>query len=157
VNEYNLSNICWEASTHFRNKKRIYLKDRINKLESNSKNKNIRDRYRGINAFKKGYQPRIKLLKDKRGNRLADPHKFLIRWKNYFCQLPNVHGAGSVRQTEMHTAEPFVSEPSAAEVVVTGGMVKRYKSPGVDYIAAELIQAGGETLHAEIHKLIKLI
>jgi hypothetical protein len=30
-------------------------------------------------------------------------------------------------------------------------------SPGTDQIPAELIQAGGETLHSEIHKLIKLI
>jgi hypothetical protein len=43
----------------------------------------------------------------------VDPNKILNRWKNYFCQLLNVHGAGGVRQTEMHTAEPFVPEPSA--------------------------------------------
>jgi hypothetical protein len=30
-------------------------------------------------------------------------------------------------------------------------------SPGADQIPAELIQAGGETLHSEIHKLIKMI
>jgi prefoldin subunit 5 len=32
-----------------------YMKDRINELESNSKNKNIRDLYRGINECKKSY------------------------------------------------------------------------------------------------------
>jgi hypothetical protein len=32
-----------------------------------------------------------------------------------------------------------------------------YKSPGVDQIPAELVQAGGETLLSEIHKLIELI
>jgi hypothetical protein len=37
------------------------------------------------------------------------------------------------------------------------GKLKRYKSPGVDRIAAELIQAGGETLRSKIHKLIKSI
>jgi hypothetical protein len=57
----------------------------------------------------------------------------------------------------MHTAEPFVPEPSASEVEVAIGKLKRYKSPGVDQIPAELIQAGGETLRSEIHKLIKLI
>jgi hypothetical protein len=31
-----------------------YLKDKINELVSNSKNKNIRDLYRGINEFKEG-------------------------------------------------------------------------------------------------------
>jgi hypothetical protein len=64
---------------------------------------------------------------------------------------------GGVRQTEMHTAEPSVPQPSASEVEVAIGKLKRYKSPGVDQIPAELIQAGGETLHSEIHKLIKLI
>jgi hypothetical protein len=29
----------------------------MNELESNSENKNIGDLYRGINEFKKGYQP----------------------------------------------------------------------------------------------------
>jgi hypothetical protein len=49
VNEDNMSTVRREASRHFRNKKREYLKDKINDLESNSKNKNIRDLYRGIN------------------------------------------------------------------------------------------------------------
>jgi predicted nuclease of restriction endonuclease-like RecB superfamily len=55
VNEDNLSDVTREAIRHFRNKKRECLKDKINKLESNSNNKNIRDLYRGINEFKKGY------------------------------------------------------------------------------------------------------
>jgi hypothetical protein len=75
VSEDNLSNIRQEPSRHFRNKKMEYLKQKINKPESNSKNKNIRDLYRGINEFKKGYQPRTNLVKDERGNLLADPHK----------------------------------------------------------------------------------
>jgi hypothetical protein len=58
VNEDNLNNVRREASKHFRNKKREYLKDKINELESNSKNKNIRELYRGINDFKKSYQHR---------------------------------------------------------------------------------------------------
>jgi hypothetical protein len=64
---------------------------------------------------------------------------------------------GGVRQTAVHTAEPFVPEPSASEVEVATGKLKRYKTPGVDQIPAELIQSGGEKLRSEIHKLIKLI
>jgi hypothetical protein len=157
ANEDNLIDVRREDGRHFRHEKREYLKDKINELESNSKNKNIRDLYKGINEFNKGYKPRTNLLKDERGDLLADPHKMLNRWKNYFCELLNVHGAGGVRQTEIHTAEPFVPEPSASEVEVAIGKLKRCKSPGVDQIPAELIQAGGETLRSEIHKLIKLI
>jgi hypothetical protein len=32
--------------------------------------------------------------------------------------------------------------------------LKRHKSPDTDQILAELIKAGGETWHSEIHKLI---
>jgi hypothetical protein len=97
------------------------------------------------------------LIKDERGDLLADPHKILNRWKNYFCEPLNVHEAGGVRQTEMHTAELFVPHPSASEIEVAIGKLIRCKSPGDDKIPAELIQAGGETLRSEIHKLIKLI
>jgi hypothetical protein len=54
----NLNNVRREASRHFRNKRREYLKYKINELATNSKNKNIRDLYSGINGFKRGYQPR---------------------------------------------------------------------------------------------------
>jgi hypothetical protein len=54
----NMDNIRHEASRTFRTKKREYLKNKINELETNSKNKNIRDLCRSINEFKKGYQPR---------------------------------------------------------------------------------------------------
>jgi hypothetical protein len=121
ANEGNLRDIRREASRHFRNKKREYLKGKINELESNSKNKNIRDLYRGINGFKKGYQPRTTLEKDERDDLLADSHKIFNRWKNYFCQLLNIHGAGGIRQNEIHTAEPLVPEPSASEVEVAIG------------------------------------
>jgi hypothetical protein len=78
----NLNNVRCEVSRHFRNWKREYLKDRINELLTNSKNTNIRDLYRGINEFMRGYQPRNNLVKDE--NLLADSHNILNRWKNYF-------------------------------------------------------------------------
>jgi hypothetical protein len=40
------------------NKKRGYLKEKINEFETYSNNKVIRHIYIGINEFKKGYQPR---------------------------------------------------------------------------------------------------
>jgi hypothetical protein len=131
------------------------LKDKINELESNSENKNIRDLYRGINEFKKGYQPRTNLVKDEKGDLLADPQKIVNKWMNYFCQLLNVQRVGGIRQTEIQRTEPFVRQPSISEVEAAIGKLKRYKSPGSDQITAELIQAGEETLHSEIHRLIK--
>jgi hypothetical protein len=54
INGDNLNNVRCEVSRHFRNKNREYLKDKINELTTNSKNKNIRDLYRDINEFKGG-------------------------------------------------------------------------------------------------------
>jgi hypothetical protein len=114
----------------------------------------MRDLYSGINEFKKGCQPRTKLVKDESGDLLEDPQHILNRWKNYFCELLNVHGPGGVRQTEMHTAEPFVPDPGASEVEVAIGKLKRYKFRGVGQIPAELIQAGGEILRLLLSLLI---
>jgi hypothetical protein len=82
---------------HLRNKRREYLRDKIDELATNSKNKNIRDLYRRMNDFKNGHQPRSNLVKDENGHLLADSHNILKRWKNYYSQLSNVHGGSDVR------------------------------------------------------------
>jgi hypothetical protein len=132
INGDNLQNLGCETSRTFRYKKREYLKGKINQLETNNKNKNIRDLYRGLNEFKKGYQPRINIIKDENGNLLADPQSVLNRWKNFFNQVLNLHGVHDVRQIDIHTAEPLVLEPSLFEVEIGIGKLKSYKSLGTD-------------------------
>ena len=112
---------------------------------------------RGINDFKKGYQPRCNIVKDEKGDLVADSHRIVARWRNYFSQLFNLYGVKNVRQAEIHTAEPLVPEPSAAEFELAINKLKSHKSPGIDQILAELIQAGGRTICLEIHKLITSI
>ena len=63
---------------------------------------------------------------------VADSHSIMTRWRNYFFQLLNVHGAKDVRQAEINTAEPLVHEPSAFEVELAIGKLKSHKSPGID-------------------------
>ena len=92
-----LNNVRHEVSRHFRNKKKAYLRDKIEELETISKIQNIR----GINYFKKGYHPRCNIVKDQKGDLVADSHSILARWRNYFSQLFNVHGVKEVRQAEI--------------------------------------------------------
>jgi hypothetical protein len=61
-------NLRRKTSRAFRKKKTEYLKGKINEFETNNKNKNIRDFYKVKNEFKKGYQPRINIIKDENGN-----------------------------------------------------------------------------------------
>jgi hypothetical protein len=63
----------------------------------------------------------------------------------------NVHGVSDVRQTEIHTAEPLVTEPSAFEFELAIEKLKRPKTPGIDQVPAELIKAGSRTVHSDIH------
>ena len=53
---------------------------------------------------------------DEKGDLVADTQSILARWRNHFSQLLNIPGVNDIRQTEVHTAEPLVHEPSAFEV-----------------------------------------
>ena len=83
--------------------------------------------YRGINDFKKGYQHRTNIVKDDKGDLVADSHSILARWREFFSQILNLRGFNDIRQTEIHTAEPLVPEPSASEVELTIERLKSHK------------------------------
>jgi hypothetical protein len=46
--------------------------------------------YGGTNDFKIGYQPRTDIVKYEKGDRIADTHGVVGRWRNHFSQLLNV-------------------------------------------------------------------
>ncbi|KAJ4442477.1 hypothetical protein ANN_04063 [Periplaneta americana] len=101
------------TSRTLRNKKRDYLKEKLNEVETNStvsKNKNIEIYIRP----NRKYQDEI----------------------------------------QIQTAEPFIPEPTLSEVEIAIENLKKYKSPGIDQIPAELIQEGGRALTSEIYKLV---
>jgi len=81
----------------------------------------------------------------------------LARWRKHFSQLLDVHRVNDGRQTEIHTAEPLVPEPSAFEIALAIEKLKRHRSPGIDQMPAELIKAGGRAIRSEIHKLVNSI
>ena len=105
--------------------------------------------YRGINNVKKGHQPRSNIVRNEKGHLVTDCHGILARWRNHFSELFSIHGVNDVRQTEIHTAEPLVPEPSAFEVEMATEKLKSHESPGIDQIPA-----GGKKISYEINKLI---
>jgi hypothetical protein len=98
---------------HLWNKKKEYLNAKMEQLETNSKIKNIRDLYRGINDINKDDQPRTNIVKDEKGDLVRDSHSILASWRNHFSHLLNVHGVNDVRQTKIYTAEPLGPHPRA--------------------------------------------
>jgi len=67
-----MENVRCETSRTFRNKRKEYLEEKMNELETDSKNKNIRDIYTGTNEYNKACQPRRNLVKDVNGDLLVD-------------------------------------------------------------------------------------
>jgi hypothetical protein len=59
-------------------------------------------------------------------------------------------------ETEIHTAEPLVPDPSPSEDEIVIAKLKRYQVPGSDEIPAEPIQAAGGTSRSDIYKLFIL-
>jgi len=93
--------------------------------------------------FKKGYHPRTNIVQDEKGDLVRGSHIILASWRNQFSQLFIIHGIIEVRQTEIHTAEPLVHEPSVFEFEMTIEKLKGQKSP-------ESIKAGGRKIRYEI-------
>ena len=100
----------------FRKKKRGYMKVKVNKLEENSQNKNILVMYKGINEFKKGYQPRAYVIKKHDGTIVADTTSILSRWEQFFSNLLNINQSTSHEGSEIYIAEPDILELRLKEV-----------------------------------------
>jgi tRNA-binding EMAP/Myf-like protein len=96
------------------------------------------------------------LVKDEKGDLLADSHNILNRQKNCFCQLLNIHGANNVRQTEILSAEPYIKDLNLV-LLRLKLLLKSWKLPGTDQILVEFIHAGSNTLCSEIQKFINCI
>jgi hypothetical protein len=90
INGDNLNNVACEASTHLRNNKREYMKDKINELATNSNYKNIKDLYCGISEYKRGCQPKSNAVKYENGDLLADSHIILTDGRTTFLMSKDV-------------------------------------------------------------------
>jgi hypothetical protein len=58
-----------------------------------------------------------------------------------------------LEERHAYTAESYVREPNSFAAEIANEKAERYKSPCIDQILAELIQAGGNILRSEIHRL----
>jgi len=77
--------------------------------------------------------------------------KYFEELKELLLSDTNVYGVNDVRQTEMRKAEPLVPKHSSFAVEISIAQLKTL--PRSDRIPAQLIQAGGDTLHSKNHKL----
>ena len=70
----NIKNVRRVASRHFRNKKKEYLKAKIDELETYNMIRYNRDLYRSTSDFKMGFQLRTNIVKDEKGDLVTYSH-----------------------------------------------------------------------------------
>jgi hypothetical protein len=108
---------------------------------------------RTLEACKRCNQPRSSLVKVENGDLHADSHNILSKWKNYLSYIFNVYNVSDVRQAKIHSAQPLVPDRSPFDLKIAVAR-KSVNFPGNDSIPEEGIQARGETLQCETHKVI---
>ena len=59
----------------------------------------------------------------------ADSYSIVAGRRKYFTRQLDVHGVNDNKNTDIHTAEPLVSEPVAFEVQSAIEKIKSHKSP----------------------------
>jgi len=126
-----------QEAKYFRHKKKECLKDKIENLKLTVKTKNIRDLYRGISDFKKGYRPRMNRVKEEKYPLVADYTEFRLGGGIVSLSSLNIHGFNDVRQTEIQTAEPLGPESIAFEVEKANEKLKRHTLQDTDQHPAE--------------------
>ena len=102
-NVVNLNNVRREASRHFRNKKKKYLKAKTDEIGTKRKIKINIDLYRDITDFKKGYQLKTNIAKVEKGDLVTDSQRILASWRNHFSLLLNIHRVRNARQTNTYS------------------------------------------------------
>lgn len=120
-----------EAKRIFRSKKRKYLNALVLQMEQDFKRDNLREAYRAMNLFKKGYISRSTICRNKERAMVAGKKNVLNRWREYFDQLLNPNPAQNRDQPNepMTEEEDTMDPPSMEQVRRVIGRLKNNKAP----------------------------
>ena len=94
------------------------MKAKIDEHDTNSKIKYVRDLYRGISDFKKGYHLRTNIGKDEKCYLFEDCDSILAKWRNKFSQLFIAHGVSDVHSFIHSFSNPSEDRSSTSSKTV---------------------------------------
>ena len=78
-----------EAHKIIRNKKKTYMKNVTESTEEDQKHNNTKKMYQTVNQFKKGYQHKFSIIRNKKGEMAMNTKEKAEMWKEYFDKLLN--------------------------------------------------------------------
>ena len=135
-----------EAHKIIRNKKKTYVKN-VESIED-QKHNSTRKLYETVNQFKKGYQHKFSIIRNKKGELAINTREKEI-WKEYFDKLLNTEEPRELNKKgnkEISKAKVDVEEIIIEDVREKIKNIKCNKVAGTDGINLELIKYGENTL-----------
>jgi len=107
-----------EAHKIIRNKKKTYTKNVTESVEEDQKHNNTKKTYQTVNQFKKGYQHKFSIIRNKKGELAMNTKEKAEIWKEYFDKLLNTEEPGELIKKQN-------KEISKVEVELTKENVKK--------------------------------
>ncbi|CAF2803830.1 unnamed protein product, partial [Rotaria sp. Silwood2] len=101
-------------------------------------------------------------IQNKQGDLLSNSNDVMLRWREYFCDLLNVHSVidphifQQILVPIISTTEQMRQDkpPSLSEVHDAIKQMKNRKAPGVDNISVDLLKAGGIPMAKWLHEIL---
>ncbi|CAF1081345.1 unnamed protein product [Adineta ricciae] len=149
---------CTRVKKAARQDKEHWIHEQCEQAEKGLKIGNTREAYSLIKTLRKKFTPRLNVLRSQDGTLLQSKDEIKQRWTQYCSGLYQDHGGGDVVVRELAEITPFTDDEESHDILYSEvqsaiSSLKKNKSPGSDGITAEMLQAGGEQLARQIHKL----
>jgi len=111
-----------------------------------------------VNQFKKGYQHKFSVIRNKRGELAMNTKEKAEVWKEYFDKLLNTEEPKElIKKGNKKISEVEVEELTIEDVKEAIRNLKNNKAAGTDGIPPELIKYGGNKLLNRMYELIRQI
>jgi hypothetical protein len=119
---------------------------------------NRKQAYQLVKLLKKKYLPKLTIIKNMDGTTSQTKEDIIQTWTKYCSESYQDKDGGGIKMVnELENISHPIDDDSNGilygEVEQAINKLKKNKSPGIDEIKAEMLQAGGEKLKHKIHEL----
>ena len=126
-------------------------------IEEDQKHNTTKKMYQTINQFKKGYQHKFNVFRNKKGELAMNTKERAEVWKEYFDKLLNTEEPKELIKIGNREINEVVVELTIQDVKKAMRNLKNNKAAGTDGIHPELIQYRGNKLLSRIYELVRQI
>jgi hypothetical protein len=149
-----------EVNKIIRNKRTTYTKNVTQSIEKDQQHNNTRKMYQTVNHFKRGYQHKFSIIRNKKGELPMNTKEKAEIWKEYFDKLLSTEEPRELIKKgnkEISEFEVEVEELIIKDVKKAIRNLKNNKAAGTDGIHMELIECGENKQLNRMYKFVRQI